>query len=175
MYSGVKMSDPIDASKHIGDDALDKRKRGEEPNHAKMLSARGFSAIMHREAAIRTSLRRSGPGDKGGMLGGLYLAPNMRRALAAMLRGEPVTAQERAALAHAASLLPKDEGDETVRLPAQEHIWPGMTMPANSNLLQNKGSVRGLIIPVQPHRPVKENENHVLVDLGLDPEEGDDD
>jgi hypothetical protein len=169
--SGVMKLEPIDASKGVCDDAREGRKSAEKDTSPQSLSARGFSAIMHREATIRASLRPPGKGDKGALLGGLYLAPNMRRALAALLRGDPVTAQERAALANAVSLLPADEPEATssrdeTALP--ERVWAGLVVAANSNDTLPR-QARGLVVPILPHRLLGNDpdDNHVLLGLGL--------
>jgi hypothetical protein len=171
---GVMKLEPIDASKGVCDDAREGRKSAAKDTSPQSLSARGFSAIMHREATIRASLRPPGKGDKGALLGGLYLAPNMRRALAALLRGDPVTAQERAALTHAVSLLPADE-PEAASSPVSrettlnERLWAGLVDAANSNDALTKPA-RGLVVPLLPQQaPGKDRrDNPVLRGLGLE-------
>lgn len=163
------MTDPIDASMYAGDDSRSGRKPSEGGDPLLTLNARGFSAIMHRETAIRASLRPARPADKGALLGGLYLAPNMRRALAALLRGDPVTVQERAALSHAVSLLPADEPEAAAPRTSREGVWAGLVDAANSNnVVPDPG--RGLVVPLLPHRILDNDDNHVLRGLGLKPD-----
>ncbi len=123
------------------------------------LSARGFSAIMHREAALRTPVRP--PTHSAGDLpyASLDLAPPLRRAVEALLRGDYVSPGERLALGRAVSLL-------AARGPAPTpSIRESFSSPANSNCALPATPV----VPPSPTALSADTANPILRDLLREP------
>ncbi len=145
-------------------------------------AGRSFSALMRREAAIRGSMRSAGPLDHGAHVGGVYLAPEMRRALAALLRGDYVAPNEKKLLANAASLLPTPNaaGEALRKLsppkPQVPSIDCGKAANANEPLIDR--IARGLAppVPVEAGQRLVDDgagcENPVLRGLGLHSDRG---
>lgn len=94
-----------------------------------------------------------------------HLGSEMAIALKALLRGEHVTARERAALLEAASVEPGDEPAACTQPVARKAVWEGMLDAANSNGKLPNPSY--LAVPLHPHRLIGRAENHVLQKLGL--------
>ena len=135
------------------------------------LSARGFSAIMHREAGLRAPVRppRQSAAFNAVDLPGaaLDLPPPLRLAVAALLRGDYVSPDERLALARAVSLLSaKDD------VPAAS-LRESFGSPANSNCAASGRSVKAVVPPL-PNLFGPGSDNPVLRDLLLEPVDQDD-
>ncbi|HSP26726.1 MAG TPA: hypothetical protein VLQ65_16285 [Saliniramus sp.] len=135
------------------------------------LSARGFSAIMHREAALRTPVR---PPRQSAAFDGsdqpfatLDLPPPLRRAVAALLRGDYVSPDERLALGRAVSLLSQEE-----RAPSAS-LWESFASPANSNCAETGQPVKA-IVPPSPTPLGPDTDNPILRDLLRGPGNRDD-
>jgi hypothetical protein len=130
------------------------------------LSARGFSAIMHREAGLRAPVRPPRQSsalddsvlDEVSQFAALDLPQPLRRAVAALLRGDFVSAQERDALGRAVSLLSRQES-----VPAGS-IWESFGTPANNNCAAADAPARA-VVPPQSSPLGPDTENPVLRDL----------
>jgi hypothetical protein len=155
------MSKPIDVSvddASAGDNVSGEGKTAKRVQASHLPCARGFSAMMYREISLRTSTQ---------------LGPKIACTLKALLRGDHVTARERAALFHAASLETEDESAVYAQPFTRRAIWEGMLNAANSNKeLPNPGY---LVVPLHPHRSIGRAENHVLQKLGLSYESSEED
>jgi hypothetical protein len=120
-----------EADRGSGSDS--RRQEGNGPE----ADVRGLGSIMYRAASLRASRRAltqaQGQAIPDPLLGGVYLPPGLRRALAALLRGDHVSEAEKAALARAASLLSKEPlADEPAR--ADTDPWAAFRQAANSNV-----------------------------------------
>jgi hypothetical protein len=124
------------------------------------LSARGFSAIMHREAGLRAPARPPPRADidiGDSPFGALELSQNLRRAVAALLRGDHVRPDERLALGRAVSL--HAEQDRLAASMAQ-----AFARPANSNCAAVPAPPQS-VVPPSPSPLCPDTENPVLRDL----------
>lgn len=162
------MTERLDAPAPAGDLASGRDTRSTTERAAGFnplpLSARGFSAIMHREAALRTPVR---PPRHANVIvdecdlpyAALDLPPPLRLAVAALLRGDYVSPDERLALGRAVSLLSNRDPAPTPSL------WESFSHPANSNCAAPAPPV----VPPSPTALGPDTDNPILRGLMREP------
>jgi hypothetical protein len=155
------MSERVDAPSPEG--SGDNEGRGSRPEMGSG-DPRALGAMMYRATSLRPKRRLPFSAATGLLLGGVYLPPSLRRALAALLRGDYVSPQERAALAHAVALATGKTAEREQRDP-----WSGLEEAANSNF-PLPFRVRRWQPQPDPSDPEGKGDNPILRDLGFEAE-----
>jgi hypothetical protein len=131
------MAERFDSLAHRDADGLSGSDSRRQEGSCPETDLRGLGSIMYRAASLRASRRAltqaQGQPVPDPLLGGVYLPPGLRRALGALLRGDHVSAAERAALARAVSLLSTEPVAEEPDQ-GQPDPWAAIRRAANSNL-----------------------------------------